>query len=328
MAIGDKQYLRRCSLLLTAPTIGNNPSAFVPVGKALDLSAMHIKFETSQQDEESPNNATITVYNLSDDTAKRIQKEFSHVVLQAGYGSNFGVIFEGVMKQFRLGREDNKNTYLKILAADGDMAYNWAVVRKTLAAGSSFADRVNAAIESMAPYGVAAGQLIYPDTGGTLPRGKVLFGYAKAAVRANAQTMGATWSIQNGRVNIIPLTGYLPGEAVILNARTGLVGRPEQTQDGIKARCLLNPRIVIGGSVRIDNKSINQTLQHRDSVIPGGQLPFNQWAGIQTPASIAADGLYRVYVAEHKGDNRGQEFYTEITCLTIDPVTQQCKAYG
>lgn len=328
MGIENKQYLRKVSLFLSRPpVIGNNPSAFVP-GRVMDLSGFHIKFETVQQDEESPNNCTIRVYNLSDATVSAVREEFGEVVLQAGYGTNFGVIFQGTIKQFRVGRVDNKTTYLDLLCADGDMAYNWAIVKKTLAAGSSFADRVAAATEAMTPYGVSAGQLIYPNTGGILPRGRVLFGYAKAAVRAEVQTMGATWSIQNGKMNIVPLTGYLPGEAVILNSGTGLIGRAEQTQDGIKARCLLNPRIVIGGLVKIDNKSINQTIAAKDQAIPGGQLPFNQWAGIQTFANTTADGLYRVYVAEHKGDTRGQEWYTDIICLTVDPVTGQCKAYG
>jgi hypothetical protein len=330
MATGGKQYLRRCSLILTAPAAGNNPNEFVAgEDKAIDLSQFQLKFQTAQQDEESPNNCTIRVYNLSDRTVKKVRDEYSHVVLQAGYeGGAFGVIFQGTIKQFRVGRLDNKTTYLDILAADGDMAYNFAIVKKTLAAGSRWQDRVNAAAKAMEPMGVTLGQVEYPDAGGILPRGKVLFGYAKAALRSNVQTMGATWSIQNGKINIIPLTGYLPGESVILTSGTGLIGRPEQTIDGIKARCLLNPKIVVGGSVKIDNESINQTVQQKDHVIPGAQLPFNQWAGIQQFATIATDGLYRVYVAEHKGDTRGQEWYTDIVCLTIDPVTNTCKAYG
>lgn len=320
------QYLRRCSLLVTAPRRGNNPSAFEPVGSVMDLSDFHIIFQTSQQDEEGPDNATIRVMNLSDDTVKRIRKEFSEVVLQAGYeGSAFGIIFKGTIKQFRVGRVDNKNTYLDILAADGDMAYNWSVVKKTLAAGSDYAARINAAIEAMAPNGVQAGQLIYPDTGGILPRGKVLFGYAKATVRANTQTMGATWHIANGKLNVIPLDGYLPGEAVVLTAGTGLIGRVEQTIDGMRARCLLNPKLTIGGSVKIDNASINQTLQQNPDAAP---VPFNQWTGLQQLANISSDGLYRVYVAEHRGDTRGQDWYTDLVCLTVDPVTRKVKAYG
>lgn len=328
MATG--QFKRRCSLLLLPRgTTGNNPSAFVAGGTPMDLSNFQIKFETVQQDEESPNNCSIRVFNLSAATVKAVRDEYSQVVLQAGYeGSSFGVIFQGQVKQYRIGRTDNKTTYLDILACDGDMAYNWALVNQTLAAGSSSQDRINAAIKAMQPYGISAGQVIATGTGGTLPRGKVLFGYAKATIRSETQTNGQTWNINNGQVNIIPLDGYLPGEAVVLNSGTGLIGRPEQTQDGIKARCLLNPKIVIGGLVKIDQASINQTAQQRDFVIPQGQLPYDRYAGVQMLANVAADGLYRVYVAEHRGDTRGQEWYSDLVCLTVDPVTNKVKPYG
>lgn len=327
------QYLRKASLYVLAPqtgTTGNNPSAYVANPQdVLDLSQFRFRFETKQQDEESPNNCAIRVYNLSQATMDKVREEYSRVVIQAGYEKGpFGVIFDGTIKQFRMGREDNLTTYLDILAADGDIAYNWAVVQQSIRAGSSHADRVNAIIKAMDPHGVTAGQIIYPDAGGILPRGKVLFGYAKAAMRAQMQTMGSTWSIQNGRVNVIPLDGYLPGEAVILTAATGLIGRPEQTQEGIKARCLLNPKIVVGGTVKIDNLSINQTEQQKDAAIPGAQVAYNQYRGLQTFASVTADGLYRVYVAEHRGDTRGQEMYTDIICLTVNPTTQKVQPYG
>lgn len=315
--ITGKQYLRKAGLML------------VQGEKALDLSQFQFRFQTVQQDEESPNNCSIRVYNLKAETVRKVRKEYSRVVLQAGYeGTAFGVIFDGTIKQFREGRENNITTYLDILAADGDIAYNWSIVNQSLAAGSSFSDRVNAITGSMKGNGVDPGKITYPDTGGILPRGKVLFGYAKAAMREQTQTMGSTWNISNGKLNVIPLDGYLPGEAVILTSRTGLISRPEQTQDGIRARCLLNPRIVVGGTVRINNKSINQTVAAPGQEIPGGQLAYNQYAGFQRFATVASDGLYRVYVAEHVGNTRGTEWYTDLICLTVNPVTEKVKPYG
>jgi hypothetical protein len=317
MADQNEQYLRKCSLLLVAGE------------KALDLSEMHIRFETKQEDEESPNNARIRVYNLSRETVSAIQGEYSRVVLQAGYeSSSFGVIFDGSIKQFRVGREDNKNTYLDILACDGDLAYNFATVNKSLAAGSTPQQRVAALIDAMKEKGLAKGEVIIPGTGGTLPRGKVLFGLARAGLRAQVQNFGATWSIQNGKINIVPLDEYLPGEAVVLTARTGLIGRPEQTQQGVYARCLINPRINVGGLVKIDNASINQTIQQKDFVFPGIQLPYNQRAGVQMLADISTDGIYRVYVAEFTGDTRGLPWWQDLVLLAVDPSTNKVKPYG
>ena len=264
---------------------------------------------------------------------KKVREEYSRVVLQAGYQNGpFGVIFDGTIMQFRVGKVDNKTTYLDILAADGDVAYNWAVVQKSLARGTTVAQQANEIVKAMTETGgVAPGSIVFPSTGGIVEgmRGKVLFGYAKAALRQVTRSTGTTWSIQNGKVNVIPLDSFLPNAEVVLTAKTGLIGRPEQTQEGIKAQCLLNPEILVGGTVWINNQSINQTQAAQGVALPGGaQLAFNQRTGFQNFASVTADGRYRVYVAEHEGDTRGNAWYTRIICLTVDPTTSKVQPYG
>lgn len=288
----------------------------------IDLSDFHFTFRTQQQDVESPSNCRIRVYNLAKSTVKKIRGEFSRVVLQAGYGSDFGVIFDGTIRQFRIGRENATDTYLDILAADGDQAYNYATVNKTLASGSAPADRIKVATDAMSTKGVTAGHLTN-FTGGILPRGKVLFGMARAVLRQETRSQGASWSINNGKVQVLPLDGYLPGEAVVLNAQTGMVGIPEQTIEGLKVKCLLNPKLVIGGLVQIDNASINQTVQRDPNA---GPIPYNQYAGLQLLADVTNDGLYRLFVVEHEGDTRGTNWYSELTCLAIDSDTKKVKA--
>lgn len=316
-AIPNQLFGRKASLLVTQTE------------QALDLSQMHFTFNTKQEDEESPNNCSVRVYNLSSDTVVRIQGEFNKIVLQAGYeAAPFGVIFQGNIKQFRVGKESPTVTYLDILAADGDSAYNFSMLNRTLAAGSDPNQRVAAVIDAMKPHGVDQGQVQLPGTGGILPRGKVLWGLARDALRQQAVTHGCTWNIDDGKVNVTPLDGYLPGEAVVLNAQTGLIGRPEQTQEGVRARCLLNPRIRTGALVKIDNQSINRTQQQGDFAKPGFQLAYDKYVGLQMFADVTADGLYRCYVAEHRGDTRGQEWYTDLILLAVDPVTLKVKPFG
>src|SRR5262249_27130925 len=155
-----------------------------------------------------------------------IQQEYSKVILQAGYENGaFGVIFQGDIKQIRRGRENNVDTYLDILAADGDAAYNNAVVSKSIAAGSRPSDRVNAVLEAMTPQGVTPG--FVPDNfdaGGTLPRGKVLYGMGRDFLSDVAATRRCSWSIQAGQLVMTPIDTYRPGDAVVLSAATGMVG--------------------------------------------------------------------------------------------------------
>ena len=307
------QWLRKATLYLTDPA----------TGKGLDLSEFHFKFKCSTADTESPNNASVRVYNLRKDTIKKMKGEYSTVVVQAGYEGNFGVIFTGTIKQYRIGRENATDTYLDILAADGDVGYNFASVNATLSAQNSDSkSRVNAVMQGFQEHGLTQGSITMPDTGGVLPRGKVLFGMARALMRQQTWSAGATWSIQQGAINVIPLKGYLPGSVVNISALTGMIGMPESTVDGIKVKILMNPRVQAGTLIRIDNASINRTLQTN----PNAPIPYNQYTGIQLLASVSDDNIYRVYSAEFDGDTRGQAFYTDIIALAVNADTNKVVA--
>lgn len=43
-------------------------------------------------------------------------------------------------------------------------------------------------------------------------------------------------------ITFIPLTGYLPGEVPVISPSTGLLGVPEETQNGIEFQTLLNQK--------------------------------------------------------------------------------------
>lgn len=300
------QYLRKCSLIVADDT-----------GDGLDLSQLRITFTVTKTEAESPNTAEIKVYNLSDDTAQRIQKEFTRVRLQAGYVEGFGLIFDGTVKQVYRGRENGTDTFLGIVAADGDKSYNFAVVNKTLAAGSTQRDQMGAAIESMNAGGVSTGYL--PDSpGDRLPRGKVMYGMARGYMRQSSQTTNSSWSIQDGKVQVVPLTGLLPTQAVVLNSRTGLIGTPEQSTEGINVKCLLNPLLKIGGKVQIKEEDIQRA-----------KLDLTQKEGEKEkakPAKIADDGSYRLIKVEHVGDTTGQDWYSNLICIDVDETSPKQKS--
>jgi hypothetical protein len=306
------QWIRQGKLIVASPSLSGD-TATQP---ALDLSELKFVFNIRQQDAQSPNEATIRVYNLSDATRQKIQKEFTRVVLQTGYqGQQSGIIFDGTIKQTRSGRERNTDNFLDILASEGDLPYTFAVVNGTLAPGASQQDQLDLINKALDQYGYQVDGSGANLIGGTLPRGKVAFGMALSYLGVLAQSTGSTWVIgQGGKISMIPLTGYLPGEAVVLNSQTGLIGQPESTQEGIQALCLINPKIRVGTRIQINNTLINQTISNDKNIVPSYDNPF---AGAF--ASVTDDGFYRVIVQEFGGDSRGTEWYAKLTCLAIDP---------
>lgn len=329
------QWLRRIGLIVYADE------------KGLDLSEMHIKFTVTSADSESPNNAAIRIYNLSPETLKRIigdrtvGGEFTRVCLNAGYmAGGYGIIFNGTIKQYRVGRENETDTYLDILAADGDVGYNQGFVNTSLAAGRTPEDAIKASVKAMSDAEAAAilattgkkpeGPVVTPDIAFSTDkqhvptiRGQVLFGLARAKLRNLASHLDSSWSVQDGKVVILPNTRYREGEAVVLSVATGLIGRPEQTGGGIKVKCLLNSRIKLGGLVKLNNNEIMKTMQSSPDAAP---IPYNQWTGFQNLAPLSPDGTYRAYVIDHEGDTRGMAWYSHLTCLAVDLTAPPNKA--
>lgn len=296
-AAPQQQFGRKASLLM----VGGS--------RALDLSDMHFRFEIRQGDVATPNNALIRVWNLRPETMKQIRGEFARVVVQAGYEGSFGVVFDGTVKQFGIGKESAVDSFLDIKAAEGDIGFTTGLVSKSYEAGTKIEAMMT---DSVIAMGLKLVNFATLNVTGDLSRGRVLFGMARAHTQALADTLGATWSIQGGEVQVIPLTKYLDGDAVVINSMTGMVGIPEQTPEGVKVRCLLNPKIKCGSRIRLNNGDITQ--QDIKSIVP-----FNVKVGtvFSAPLAAGADGDYRVLVHDVSGDTRGQEFYSDIIALAI-----------
>lgn len=303
--MSSEQFIRHCTLLVSDRK-----------GDGLDLSKLRIKFVVKRSDTQTPNTAEIRVYNLEEQTAQRVKREFSKVVLQGGYETNFGVIFSGNIKQVLDGRENGTDTFIDIIAGDGDLSYNYGIVNTTIAAGSSQSEQVNAAVKAMTEVGgVTSGNInALPET--KLPRGKVMYGMARDYLKQSADSSNQTWSIQDGKVQFVPLTSYLPSEAIVLTSKTGMIGVPQQTNEGVNVKCLLNPLIRIGGRVQLNNKDIMRLKIDQ----------ANPTSPANVPAPITADGVYYVLVVEHVGDSRGNEWYSTLTCLNLDVTTNPINA--
>lgn len=302
------QFLRQCTLLVSNKA-----------GKALDLSALRIKFQVKMTGTATPNTADIRVYNIQQDVAYEIQKEFTKVALQGGYQSNFGIVFEGSIKQVIVGRESATDTYIDIIAGDGDIAYNFAIVNKMLPAGSKPLDQVNTAAAFMNKIGgtTLLTPTDLPPT--TLPRAKVMYGPANKYMRQNAQNSRHSWSIQNGQIQFVPINGYLKGQAVVITSKTGMVGTPQQTNVGVNAKVLMNPLIRVGSRAQINNKSVIGFKI--DLTQPGS--PAN------SAIPLSADGMYYVWTIAHSGDTRSNDpWYTDLVLITSSVSANPLNATG
>ncbi len=293
-----EQWIRKASLI-------------VGTEDALDLSELRFIFRIKRGDTQTPNTLRVRVYNVSEQTALRTMKEFTRVVLQAGYEGNYGIIFDGTIIQIRIGRENQTDTYVDITAADGDSAYNFGFVNQTLAAGATMRDVVDASMKAMEKKGVTRGYMAFL-TEQRLARGKVMFGLARKFMEGVARTTQSVWSIQDGKAVLWPETSYNPGDIPVISPQTGLVGLPEQTSNGITARMLLNPSVKIGTLIQLKNEAI-QLYEYSPDI-----KQQSENGNIEMQSALNDEGLYYVMLAEHWGDTRGNDWHTEVVCLAAD----------
>lgn len=341
-----QQYLRQLSLVV-ADQFGNG----------LDLGRLHCVFNVAHSTVSTPNTLSVRIYNLAFQTAQQVQNEFTQVILKAGYigtsgyppsgkppSGSLATIFSGLIKQVNRGQENATDTFLDVFAADYDLARNWGLINTTLAAGYQTSDVVGVINGSLAQYGVAAGQLPSGLVQNAMPRGRPMFGMTRDEARTLARTYSLDWSIQNGKqfwwafhptLRLQPLP---PGEALVINASTGMIGLPQQTQQGITVRILLNPLVGVGQAVQIANRLIQpaqadlsfapQTpgivppgtpdtgpsanhIPQNSPLFPGGRIePMAQF--------LSSDGTYEVIAVSHVGDTRGNDWYSDLTCLAVD----------
>ncbi len=319
-----QQYLRNCSLVVADPS-----------GNGIELGALRVTFEVRRGDTQTPNTADIKVWNLSANTSNQLRgvggvPEFQYLCLKVSYGSQpLTQIFAGSIKQLRQGRENQKDSYIAITAAAGDGVYNFAPAAFTMAAGRTAQGTVQnllavgaSAVEAMntKPIFSSDQQLIegYIPAPALDPnrqiRGRVFFGAWKDEMRDFAKSQDCKWWIDdNGGLTVVPLTSYIPGGTVIVTPSTGLIGVPEQTQNGLSVRVLMNPSIRIGQTIKLDSTDINELRLGVDTKSFAENSNLRQGA-----AKLNANGIYYVMKAEHFGDTRGNAWYTDLTCLSVD----------
>ena len=281
-------------------------------GKKLDLSNLRVTFRIEQKTLQHPNVAYVRVYNMSREhsTWAKTLKEGGKLVLEAGYEDNIGVLFRGEIKQVESGRESPTDTYVKFAAAEGDRGYNKATVNKTLKAGSTAKDVVDEAVKALKKYDLKDGKMpkdVFEKM--KYPRPFVMYGMARDYLRYIDNTFSTMWSIQKDRIDIVKSKeGPEEGDTVILNSRTGLIGRPiQESNGGILARALINPKFDVNQKVKIDEASVERA----DMNLTYTGDKFN---ALPYLPPVAADGLYWIASITWIGDSRGTAWYADLEC--------------
>lgn len=290
-------------------------------GEAWEVSNLRCSFSIEKQALEPVNTAEITIYNLTRDTETTLIEQGSRIIVEAGYSGyteatgeldeqgnktvmpkQYGIIFEGQIIQALRGRENNVDYTLTIIAVDGERSLINNYINMTQEKGLT----PQRMIEEVSKNSLNVTDIAYisPDLDDKrLPRGKVFFGAPKKYFRSVARDQIASFWVDDGKLYLVKANDIPEGQALVLTPENGIIGVPIQTQEGVNFKCLLNPLIKLNSVIKIDN-----------SMIRAMKAQLNQ----PYISNLDKDGQYKVIGLKYEGDNRGEEWYVEVTCAGVN----------
>jgi hypothetical protein len=252
---------------------------------------LRVSFAIERDLQSKPNNAELTIFNLSKDSRARLQEKGILTTIEAGYFGNTSIIFKGDLDYGSTTRQGS-DWVTVMQATDGGKQYRKARINVSFDAGTQINDVLRTAAQAI---GVGLGNL-EDEIGKGNPRnvaqyvkGLVLSGNAAEQFKKIANRAGFGFSIQDNQIQLTrPGQVINPTEAIVLKNGTGLIGSPEKGENGImNVTSLLQPELLPGKKVQIQS----------------GKLATGQFE---------IDGFFRVEKVQMVGDTMAQEWYSRL----------------
>jgi len=227
-------------------------------GRRFNSDELDIEFDVPFDNDEEPDIARVTIFNLSENSINSIEKN-QNIIINAGYRGDIGTIFMGTLQNSSTKWSDvDKITDLTI----GDGAMQWLTKDVSEVYGENATAK--AILQDLTgKFGLELGRLELVNNI-TYPKGRIVDAMLKDAVKQIVKETGSVFRISKGKIFIMPHnegieTGFL------LNKDTGLIGSPEafereedgETVKGFKVAMLLNHRITINSIIQIQSKTAN-----------------------------------------------------------------------
>lgn len=234
-----QQYGRAYQLI-----IGNDKESIV-------IEQLDIEFDIQKTISSEPNPAVFTIANLSQSTRNLItDKKYNRILFNAGYGSELRTLFVGYITEVE-NKKDRTEIITVMTCSDGQEDYQNARVAVTVAKGATDKEIVKQVSGAMP--NTENGQQAYTKER-QLPRGKTLVGNARDVLTQVAKNQDADWSIQDGKLVMLPKSYALANnEGFLISESSGMIGSPQKVSDGLEVKCYLNNMMRIGQLCRIES---------------------------------------------------------------------------
>jgi len=250
--------------------------AMLTVG-ARKFEGFRLAFSVEKTSDSSSNKASVTIYNLNNDSKAFVEKREGLMRLEAGYEGNLSILFLGDIAKI-MTKRSGADIVTVIESGDGELRLANAHIEIGFKGGATDRQIIDKVISALA---VGRG-IIKGIQSREYLNGFSYSGRASELLGNITKKQNLEWSIQNGSLQIIPKTDNTGETAVLLNAQTGLLDVPNKTEEGFIAKSLLNPLLMPGRQVKIESELLT---------------------GIS---------IFKIEKARHVGDTREGDWITEV----------------
>lgn len=239
--------------------------------------------------------ADLAIYNLSKSSQSKIEKEFSSVIIRAGYEDNIDVIFSGEIKN-ALKERQGADFVTRVYCLAQRSAVNKSVISKTLSEGATLKTAITDLANAMSLSAVFGDG----DFAKVYPRGKVLTGDPAALLKEIADSNNLEYGIEGGRLIITGKVESRQSPVIVINERSGMIGVPEITEVGTSVTVNLNPALKLKQAIQIE------------SAVPDVQVSSVFYQDVNTAIK---KGQYVIQSLVFRGDSWGNDWHTKATGL-------------
>lgn len=284
-----------------------------PFGLAIEFAqdrGLRFSFDVTKTNDLQPNTATITIYNLAEDTRSDLTRKVrrlaaktyslvdgavpgnveqtafalgaAYVKLSAGYGRAPSQVMEGTSTSITSSRSGSDwRTILTF--GDGELQARAALANQSFAPGTPFAVVIQYLIDTLGvdnnPAELALALAGKPAVTTGFPKGVLVTGPARKKLEQLLGLLEIRASIQDGRFQILTETGTTLDAPIPLSLSNGLLDKPRPLEDNaFEVRTLLLPELSPGRPVAL--------------------------------VSADVSGAFRVEQVTHRGDTHGGDWFS------------------
>lgn len=255
--------------------------AVLTVG-SIRVERLRLSFSVTKDAKPQPNKATIKVYNLSPDHRAYLSELSASGVdtqLEAGYKAGTSVIYRGSLRRVFTMRENKTDLVTTLETSDGIKQVQESRVSISVQKGATNKDVLAKVARAV---GVLDGNLsdALSKLGGAsvFMNGGAFYGSAVDEMTRLCRSLDLTWSIQDGKLQVLARGAAVEGVAIRLSKETGLIGEPSIDPKGkLQGTMLIQPDVFPGRIVKLEGERVKGNFKLEQTTHSGDTRSTGPW---------------------------------------------------